>query len=248
MRLSKSWAIASKDFRTFRRKRYLIYSILVLPIMISVLLLIVTDLIIHRSEDATTAASTLTTILPAFAFFYVILAGVIPSAIASYTIVGEKVERTLEPLLATPTTDGEILFGKWLSAFVPSVSASLSGSVVFMVLTDLATHGTLGYYYFPNWSDAIVLLLLVPLAVILSVEWNVIVSSKVTDVRVAQQIGALVILPLAGIYVMGEINVMNLGVASTLLIIAAIILLVDVLLFYLTRATFQREEILTKWK
>ena len=31
------------------------------------------------------------------------------------------------PLLATPTTDGEILFGKWLAAFVPGVAAYADG-------------------------------------------------------------------------------------------------------------------------
>jgi ABC-2 type transport system permease protein len=34
----------------------------------------------------------------------------------------------------------------------------------------------------------------------------------------------------------------------TLIIISAILLAADSLLFYLSRATFQREEILTKWK
>ncbi len=248
MRFSKSWIIASKDFKTFRRKRNLIYSIFIVPVMVSVLLPAVTSLIISRAGGTATAMARLTPILPAFSFFYMILAGVIPSAIASYTIVGEKVERTLEPLLATPTTDGEILFGKGLSAFLPSVSAVLGGSVMFMILVDLVTYGTFGYYYFPNWNAAIVLLLMVPLAVVMSVEWNVIVSSMVADVRVAQQIGMLVVLPFAGIYILGEINVFQLGDTSNLLIISAILAAVDVLTLFVTRATFQREEILTKWK
>ncbi len=248
MRLSISWIVASKDFKTFRRKRNLMYSIFILPVLVSALLPAVTNLMVQRASDHSAALTRLTLILPAFTFFYMILAGVIPAAIASYTIVGEKVERTLEPLLATPTTDSEILFGKGISAFVPSVSAVLAGSVIFMVLTDLITHGTLGYYYFPNWNAAIIFLLAVPLTVIMSVEWNVIVSARATDVRVAQQIGMLVIAPLAGIYVLGEINMVNLSDAGNLLIVAAVILLVDVLLFSLTRATFRREEILTKWK
>ena len=75
-----------------------------------------------------------------------------------------------------------------------------------MALMDLVTRGTLGYYFFPNWNAAIVFLLAVPLAAIMSVEWNVIVSSRVSDVRVAQQVGMLLILPFAGVYVSGEIG------------------------------------------
>ncbi len=245
MRLSKSWTIALKDFKTFGQKRTLIYSILVLPILLSILLSLVTNLIVNRAVDP---KASLAPILPAFTFFYVILAGVIPTAISSYTIVGEKVEKTLEPLLATPVTDSEILLGKGISAFVPSVSAILGGSVLFMILADLVTHGTFGYYYFPNWRAATVLLLMVPLASVMSVEWNVIVSSRMTDVRVAQQVGALVVIPFAGIYVLGEVDIIQLGVISTLLVISGIMLLVDVIALFSARTIFQREEILTKWK
>ena len=117
-----------------------------------------------------------------------------------------------------------------------------------MALMDLVTHSKLGYYYFPNGNTAIILFLMVPLAVIMSTEWNVVVSSRVSDVRTAQQLGALAILPLAGIYVSGELNIVNLGVTSSLLIIAGILLVVDFVLLYVARATFQREEILTSWK
>ena len=193
-------------------------------------------------------AAQLPVLLPAFAFFYLILAGFIPTSIASYSIVGEKVEKSLEPLLATPTTDGEILLGKGISAFLPPIAAIWGGSAVFMVLIDLVTRGTLGYNFFPNWNAGIVLFLMVPLAAIMSVEWNVIISSRVSDVRVAMQLGALVVLPFGGIYVSGELNLISLGDASNLLIIAGILLVVDVLLLYVARATFRREEILTKWK
>jgi len=110
------------------------------------------------------------------------------------------------------------------------------------------TYGTLGYYYFPNWNAAIVLFLMVPLAAILSVEWNVIISARVSDVRVAQQIGILLVLPFGGIYVAGELDLIPLGSTSNLLIIAGILLVVDLLLLYVAKATFRREEILTKWK
>jgi len=89
---------------------------------------------------------------------------------------------------------------------------------------------------------------MVPLAAIMSVEWNVVISARVSDVRVAQQIGMILILPFAGIYVSSELSLIQLGDISNLLIISGILLAVDVLLLYVAKATFQREEILTKWK
>ena len=244
MRLSKSWIIASKDFKVYIKKRTLLYALVVIPLLIAILLPVIVSFAGHKNGENGIPASELTVLLPAFSFFYIILAGYLPTSIASYTLVGEKVEKSLEPLLATPTTDSEILLGKGIAAFLPPFVAILAGSTLFMALMDLVTHSKLGYYYFPNGNTAIILFLMVPLAVIMSTEWNVVVSSRVSDVRTAQQLGALAILPLAGIYVSGELNIVNLGVTSSLLIVAGILFVVDILLLYVARATFQREEIL----
>jgi ABC-2 type transport system permease protein len=248
MRLSKSWIIASKDFKVFLKKRNIIYSAFVIPLLASIFLPFVIYYVEQENGGAGIPASELAYLLPALTFFYLILAGLIPTTIASYSIIGEKVEKTFERLLATPTTDSEILLGKGVSSFLPPVGAILVGSGIYMVLMDLVTHGTLGYNFFPNWNAAIVFFLAVPLATIMSVEWNVIVSARVTDVRVAQQIGMLLILPFAGVYVGGELGIVPLGNAGVLLIIAGILLAIDLLLLYIARATFRREEILTKWK
>jgi ABC-2 type transport system permease protein len=69
-------------------------------------------------------------------------------------------ERTA--LLVTPTTDSEILLGKGIAAFLPPIGAILGGATIFMVLMDMVTQGTLGYYFFPNWDSVIVLFLMVP--------------------------------------------------------------------------------------
>jgi hypothetical protein len=82
----------------------------------------------------------------------------------------------------------------------------------------------------------------------MSVQLNVIVSSRISDIRTGQQVGALSILPFAGLYVSGELDIVNLGDTSNLLIIAGVLLVVGALLSFVSRATFRREEILTKWK
>ena len=115
-----------------------------------------------------------------------------------------------------------------------------------MVLSDLVTHNTLGYAYFPNWTIGLVLLLLTPLSAILSIEWSVIVSSRASDARAAQMQGLFIVLPLAAIYIASEVGAISLD-TKTLLIISAVILVADIVLFFLSTKIFQREEILTKW-
>ncbi|MDG7022631.1 MAG: hypothetical protein JRN07_04455 [Nitrososphaerota archaeon] len=55
-------------------------------------------------------------------------------------------------------------------------------------------------------------------------------------------------IPLAALYGAGELNLIDLGDTTNLLAIVAALAVVDVVLFFLARATFRREEILTKWR
>jgi ABC-2 type transport system permease protein len=180
MRISKAWIVAAKDIRVFLRKRYTTYSLVIFPIIIGIGLPFVLHLVISR-QGALLSTQHLTDLMNAFAFFFAIGASLIPTLLASYSLVGEKVEKSLEPLLAAPITDSELLLGKGIGAFIPSIGSLYIGSVVFMVLSDLVTHNTVGYYYFPNWTIGILLLILLPLMSVLSVEWSVIVSARATD-------------------------------------------------------------------
>jgi ABC-2 type transport system permease protein len=156
-------------------------------------------------------------------------------------------EKSLEPLLATPMTDGEILLGKGVAAFLPPIGAAFLGALVFMGSTDVLTHNEFGYLYFPNLTAGAILLLLVPLSAAMSIEVNVMISSRVSDVRTSQQLGFLTVIPMAAVYLGSELGLISLDVA-TLSTISGILLIVDLLLGYVARTTFQRDQILTRWK
>jgi ABC-2 type transport system permease protein len=170
----------------------------------------------------------------------------IPTTIVSYSIVGEKVSRSLEPLLSTPTTDGEILVGKGLAAFIPTVFGMWAGPVLFQVLIDLEARGALGYLYFPNRGMAILRFVLMPLAAFLAIEASVVISSHVTGIRSAQQYASLIFLPLMFLYIASEI-VLTLN-AVTLLYMALGLAVVVFALFVANLRTFHAEQILTRWK
>jgi ABC-2 type transport system permease protein len=246
VRLSKAWLIATRDFKVFRRQKNIWYSIIIFPIIISVLFPAILEFAGQRSRGLLTVAN-LPNLLNSFSFFVVIGAAFIPLGIASYSIVGEKIEKSLEPLLATPLTDGEILLGKAIAALLPALVAMYAGAAVFMVGVDAVTVGRLGYNYFPNWTFGVLLLIVVPVAVVMSVLYSIIVSSRVNDVRSANSYGILIFFPFLAIYFASEINLISLDLTG-LLIIAVILFAIDVALYFVSTAAFQREEILTKWK
>jgi len=245
MRLSKAWIIAEKDFAIFRKKKSVIYSVVLFPLFVSISLPLIVQFI--GSQSGGIPAEALTTVLNAFSFFYITGAVTLPTAIASYSLVGEKVQKSIEPLLATPTTEAEILLGKSIAAFLPPIAAIYIGAVLFMALIDSLTYSTLGYFYFPNWNMGVIILLLAPLGSILSIEFDILISSRVNDVRAAQQLGGIVALPFLGIYILAEASILSLETIN-LLILSASLVAIDVILFYISKAVFRREKILTKWK
>lgn len=243
MRLAKAWLVATKDLKIFTKKKSIIYSIIFFEVFISVGLPLII-LYVSRKPGGMTVLSYL---INSFSFWFVIGASILPIGIASYSLVGEKVQKSLEPLLATPTTDEEILAGKAIAAFIPAMGANYIGAALYMLFVDAFTASKLTYLYYPNRIIAIILLVLAPLACILSIGYNVLISSRSNDIRAAGQLGMLVVLPFGTVYLLSEINVLPLT-TTNLLILSAALLVVVVIVFYIVQATFQRDEILTKWR
>jgi ABC-2 type transport system permease protein len=86
-----------------------------------------------------------------------------------------------------------------------------------------------------------------PLLALLAVVFSLMVSSRVNDPRVAEQVSMVIILPvLAGFF--GQVAglfVLNKAIIS---IVAVVMLGLDVLMVYLATRIFQREQILTRWR
>jgi len=115
-----------------------------------------------------------------------------------------------------------------------------------MIIIDVISHQQLGYIYYPNLTAGIFLLLVTPIACLLGTEYNILISLKVNDVRTAQNLGGVIYLPLFVVFLLGIIGVVSLDV-RTILIFSAILLIGDIILFYINRSLFQREEILTRY-
>jgi len=231
--------IARKDITIMMTRRSLRIALVVLPLGLAVLF----SQIIARGNMP---ADQLPKMLNAFLFFFMIYTGALPASLASYSMVGEKVERSLEPLLATPASDSEILLGKALAALVPPLVVMWAGMILLMTLCDAFTRATLGYLYFPNWMAAVTVFGLAPLLAIMAVAFSVLMSARVSEVRTAQQLGALTAIPGAVLYIGLVSGAFSLDLAS-LAVMCGVFAAVDAGLALAARATFHREEILTRW-
>jgi ABC-2 type transport system permease protein len=179
--------------------------------------------------------------------FFIMIPVILPTVMASYSFVGEKLNRSLEPLLATPTTDIELLLGKSASIFIPCMLATWLAFIPFVIIVNLLTSGTLGYAPLPDAVWIIGVFLLAPLFCIMSIALNVVVSSRVSDVRASQQIGSIIVLPIVAFFIIALAGLFSLG-PEIMLLLSGMVLLIDVGIVYLSLKTFQRENILVRWK
>jgi ABC-2 type transport system permease protein len=169
----------------------------------------------------------------------------IPLTIASYSIIGEKQLRSLEPLLATPIRTWELLLAKGLGAALPGVAVTWASYGIFaFAARQLVGEAVFRFMVSPTWLVAF--LLVAPLFALLAVELAVIASSRTYDPRSAQQLGAVVILPVAGLLFAQVAGLVFLDV-GVMLALAAAAAAVDLALLLLAVRLFRRETILTRW-
>ena len=167
-------------------------------------------------------------------------------SVAAYSVIGEKQARTLEPLLATPLTTFELLAAKVLGSLLPALALTLACFSLYVAGVALLGQPGVVFALLVPRSLAVVFVL-GPLAALAALQLAVCVSSRVNDARSAQQIGALIILPIAGLLVMQLMG----SVVLTLPVIGVIALAlggVNAALMLVGIALFDRESILTRWK
>lgn len=181
-----------------------------------------------------------------FTLMLMILPVVIPVTIAAYSIVGEKTSRSLEPLLATPITTEELVIGKVIAAVVPAVLATWLAYAIYLLGARLMVPANIfAYLIEPMWLLAI--LVVSPLLTLLAVAVALMISSRTSDPRVAEQLSGLVVLPLL-LLIVGQSVGFVLVNQRVIIIIGVVAAVLDALLLYFSIKVFQRETILTRWK
>lgn len=182
-----------------------------------------------------------------FMLMFMILPLAIPVTISAYSIVGEKTTHSLEPLLATPITTTELLVGKSLAAAIPAVLATYFAFGVYAVGAAILIKNPVVFAAMVDLRWLIAIFIVGPLMALLAIAVSIIVSSRVNDPRVAEQISMVIIVPVMAIF-FGQLAGLFVINRTLISIIAVVMLLVDAIAIYLAVQLFQRETILTRWK
>jgi len=182
-----------------------------------------------------------------FMLLFMLLPLAIPATIAAYSIVGEKTTRSLEPLLATPITTTELLVGKSLAALIPAVIVTYIAFAVYAVGAWIIIANRQLYSALMDTSWLLAIFIVGPLMALMAVNFSIMVSSRVNDPRVAEQISMVVIIPVLALF-FGQIAGLFIINRQLVIGIAVVLMIVDVILVYIAVQLFQRETILTRWK
>ncbi len=181
-----------------------------------------------------------------FLLFFLMLPAFIPLSIATFSIIGEKQSRTLEAVLATPIRTGELLAGKAIAAAVPGIAGGLLAYLGFAGLVRaLCGPALFGIVSAPDWLAAT--FLLGPAIALLSVVLGVLVSARANDPRTAQQVGAVIVVPLVGA-VIAQAAGRFLVDATGYALAALVVLLIATAGLRAGSWLFAREAILTRWR
>lgn len=190
MRLQRVGAVMHKEVREFRRNRFVISTMAVLPFVF-----LITPMITMFRVPASASAAEVRGAVGVISLLLLIIPLVIPPVIAAYSVVGERDQATLEPVLTAPVTPAELLLGKAAAAFVPSVGIAY---LVYFVAALAIRFGAAHVVSAVIWHTPQLLaqLLFTPLLALWSIWLGIGISTRTSDVRVAQQLATLAGLPL----------------------------------------------------
>lgn len=230
-------AIYVKEFREYRRNWSIVSTMAAIPLGIVVFPLILVIALPASAADGLGGDP------------LVILLGIpsiVPTMMAGYAIVGERVQGTLEPLLTTAISSEELIVGKALAALVPSLAISYGMFAAFVVCAEVFAQPEVATAVLP-WPYVVAQIAFTPLLAILSIWIGFAISTRVSDIRVAQQVGALSGLPVLLVAYLVSFGVIHMTLALALAIAAALLVL-DGLGWRIVAAAFDRERLITATK
>lgn len=260
--------VIRKDWLEIARNKQALTSLLVVPVMFVVILPTVL-LLLARTPSFTESMDDVRPLLDAvpagllpagmdetqlmlyvvivfmMAPLFLLIPVMVASITASSSFVGEKERRTIEGLLYTPVTDRELVLAKILGSVVPAVAIAWVSFALYTVLVNVLGWPVFGRVYFPTWTWAVLMALVVPLVAFLSTGLIVAVSGRSTTVQGAQGISMLVVFPVLAL-VIGQAAGVAFFDVPVALVAAAVLAVIDVVVFRFAVRQFVRERVLTR--
>lgn len=227
-------ALVRKELREYRQHRMIVLTATVLPI--AFLVLPVLNLVFYEPGRSIGGVD-LAVGQAMFCFF--LCPVIIPATMAAFAIIGERDQGTLEPLLTLPLSDRDFLAGKVMAIVGPTVAASFGIYAVFMGFVAASVHGEVRGPTL-DWVWPFGFVLMAPLLAVFSTLVAMAFSARAKDIRVAEHMSGLVLLPLM-LPVMLVVTRTIPATPLTWLVFAAVIGACDVLLWRVALRAFDRE-------
>lgn len=266
MNWQRIWALVAKDWSEVLANKLVVAPLLVVPLIFSVFLpVLITTLTFNLPSPSLGSTELIENLVrlypvpPRFAplpeamvyvmlnFSFIPLLMIVPLmvsiVIAANAITGEKERHTLETLLATPLTRQELLVGKVLAAFLPAVGVGLVSFGLYFTSANLVSLLCRQTLVVDSWVWGIVVLFLGPAVSLLGLSMTLMVGLKAKSSLEAQQMSALVVLPLIALV---AAQVSGLVVVSPLWLFGSglVLLGLDAWLLFRVAPRFDREKVL----
>jgi ABC-type Na+ efflux pump permease subunit len=231
-------AVVRKEAREFRRNRFVIATMAVLPFVF-----LITPMVTLFKVPASASGPQVKAAVGVMSLLMLILPVVIPPVVAAYSVVGERDQGTLEPVLTAPVRASELLLGKAVAAFVPSVGVAYA---IYFIVAISIRFGAADVVSSVVWHppQLVAQLLFTPLLALWSIWVGIGISTRASDVRVAQQLATLAGLPLLGFTSLISFQLIKpsvtLAVGLALALLAA-----DVVAWRVVSRLFDRERLIT---
>ncbi|MGC8495607.1 MAG: ABC transporter permease subunit [Candidatus Micrarchaeia archaeon] len=164
------------------------------------------------------------------------------SVIAADSFAGEKERKTSEALLATPITKAELMIGKILASFIPTILLTLAVFAIYGSVTDFLSNKAFGVLVLPT-PPWFMMLLTAPLLAIATIGIVVIVSAHAKGIKEAQQISTLLVLPILMMPFIAIMNIANMNVVFFAYLIA-FLAAASIIILYVGVKWFRKEAIL----
>jgi ABC-2 type transport system permease protein len=227
-------AVIRKEFREYRSHRTILLTAAGLPLVFMLLPFLN---LLSLTPASTAASADLAVGQTMFVFFLTPV--IVPAAMAAYSIIGEKEQDTLEPVLTLPLTDREFVDAKVAAIVLPSAGAAIAVYLGFLCLAAILVHNQVRDDIFQwQWAGGVALMA-VPLA-LYSTLTGLAISARARDLRVAEQLAGLVILPTLVPIALITFELVPVT-ALTWSAFLAVVGVVDAVLLRITYRTFNRE-------
>lgn len=231
-------AVVRKEIREFRRNRFVIGTMAVLPVVF-----LVTPLLTIFEIPESASGPQVRAAVGTISLLMLIVPIVLPPMIAAYSVVGERDQGTLEPVLTAPVRATELLVGKAVAAFLPSVGLAYA---IYLVVLISVRAGAAQVVVDVVWHPPQLLaqLLFTPLLALWSIWVGIGISTRVSDVRVAQQLATVAGLPFLGFTALLSFQLIKPSVPLAVGLALAL-LVVDVAAARVVSRLFNRERLIT---